>query len=94
MEKMLERAVLFAYRRAMALGADEIEAFETALDIVFDARPDIEDDAGRSLVTTIIRAASDAEQPPVKLAPRIQSRNCATIDRSSRNRRISRSRVA
>jgi hypothetical protein len=45
-------------------------------------------------VTTIIRAASDAEQPPVKLAPRIQSRNCATIDRSSRNRRISRSRVA
>ena len=99
MEKMLERAVLFAYRRAIALGADGIEAFETALDIVFDARPDIEDDAGRGIVTTIIHAARDEEHPPLVAGATLQSESRATCNRppiakSSTKLRIARSRVA
>ncbi len=98
MEKMLERAVLFAYRRAIALGADGVEAFETALDVVFDARPNIDDDDGRSIVAAMTDAAPDEASPSAAVtAP--QSGNgpaCtrATTARSSTNRRISRSRVA
>lgn len=94
MEKMLERTVLLAYRRALALGADGMEAFETALDIVFDARPDIEDDAGRDVVATIIEAARDEGYAPIAVGAMLQSRHRAAIARSSTSRRISRSRVA
>lgn len=59
MEKMLERAVLFAYRRALALGADGIEAFETALSVLFDAQPDIEEGEARGALSSIISAAPD-----------------------------------
>jgi len=99
MEKMLERAVLFAYRRALALGADGMEAFETALEIVFDARPDIEDSAGRGVVATIIEAAGDQGHSPLAAGAPLRSRNraaChrAAIAKSSMNRPVSYSRVA
>jgi hypothetical protein len=59
MEKMLERAVLFAYRRALALGADGIEAFETALSVLFDAQPDMDEAEARAAISSIISAAPD-----------------------------------
>jgi len=70
MEKMLERAILFAYRRAAALGADQIEAFETALTVLFDARPDLEDAAARQAVAGILAAAEPP--PPSREAERRQ----------------------
>jgi hypothetical protein len=91
MEKMLERAVLLAYRRAVALGADGMEAFETALGIVFDARPDIEEGVGRGVVATIVEAARNDESPPIAAGAMLRSRYRATIARSSTN---GRSRIA
>jgi hypothetical protein len=81
MEKMLERAAVFAYHRAIALGADDLEGFETALEIIFDARPDIEDDAARDMLRAMLAAAP-------------QSSKRATVVSSSTNRRSSLSRVA
>jgi hypothetical protein len=57
MEKMLERAVLFAYRKATALGADSIEAFETALGVLHDARPDLEESEARSGIAILLETA-------------------------------------
>lgn len=59
MEKMLERAVLFAYRRVIALGADGIEAFETALSVLFDARPDMDDAEARLAISGILATDPD-----------------------------------
>jgi hypothetical protein len=83
MQKMLERAVLYAYRRAIALGADGIEAFETALAVVFDARPDIDDDAGRGVVATIIAAAGDAGQRPIAAGAMLHARKRSATAGSS-----------
>jgi hypothetical protein len=67
MEKMLERAVLFAYRKATALGADSIEAFETALGVLYDARPDIEESEARSEISTLLQTALvDPSATPVE----------------------------
>jgi hypothetical protein len=41
MEKMLERTIRFAYRKAATLGADGVEAHETALGVLYDAPPDL-----------------------------------------------------
>jgi hypothetical protein len=54
---MLERAVLFAYRKATALGADSIEAFETALGVLYDARPDLEESEARSEISILLETA-------------------------------------
>lgn len=59
MEKMLERAVLFAYRKAAALGADNIEAFETALTVLFDARPNMDEGDARQAISSILATAPD-----------------------------------
>jgi hypothetical protein len=90
MEKMLERAVVFAYRRALALGADEIEAFETALDVLFDARPGIGEDAGRALLRAML--AGIPGECAGSAMPHVSRR--AIVANSSMNRRSSRSRVA
>jgi hypothetical protein len=66
MEKMLERAVLFAYRRAAGLGADEIEALETALGVLFDARPDLEESDARRAVSAILADADVITQEPAR----------------------------
>jgi hypothetical protein len=63
MEKMLERAVLFAYRRVIALGADGIEAFETALSVLFDARPDMDDAEARVAISGMLAADPDFHGP-------------------------------
>ncbi len=54
MEKMLERAIVFAYRRASALGADDVEAFETALTVLYDARPDLDEQDARTTLSGIL----------------------------------------
>ncbi|MBV9522605.1 MAG: hypothetical protein JO010_07420 [Alphaproteobacteria bacterium] len=56
MEKILERAIIFAYRKATVLGADSIEAFETALLVLFDACPDLDDADARSALAGILAA--------------------------------------
>ncbi len=63
MEKMLERAVLFAYRRVIALGADGIEAFETALSVLFDARPDMDDAEARVAISGMLAADPNFRGP-------------------------------
>ncbi|MDB5409113.1 MAG: hypothetical protein JWL84_4025 [Rhodospirillales bacterium] len=90
MEKMLERAVIFAYCRALTLGADEIEAFETALDIVFDARPNIDEEAGRAILRTMLADAGDGGARPATL----HSSRLVIVASSSMKRRSSLSRVA
>lgn len=64
MERMLERAVLFAYRKARWLGADPIEAFETALPIVFDARPDLDEGEARAIIAEMLAATPEDMPPP------------------------------
>jgi hypothetical protein len=71
MDKMLERAIRFAYRRAAALGADAIEAFETALIVLFDARPDLGEGEARSTLALILRGC-EGELAPAGMAPRRQ----------------------
>jgi hypothetical protein len=77
MEKMLERAAVFAYRRAIALGADDLEGFETALEIIFDARPDIEDDAARDMLRAMLAAAPQLSErdPTMRAAAASSSTN-------------------
>jgi hypothetical protein len=65
MEKMLERAVLFAYRRVIALGADGIEAFETALSVLFDARPDMDDAEARVAISGMLASEPSFRGPYV-----------------------------
>jgi hypothetical protein len=90
MEKMLERAVIFAYSRALTLGADNIEAFETALDIVFDARPDIDEEAGRAILRTMLAGVGEDGIRQ----ERLHSSRRAMVASSSMKRRSSLSRVA
>jgi hypothetical protein len=63
MEKMLERAVLFAYRRVIALGADGVEAFETALSVLFDARPDMDDAEARVAISGMLASEPSFRGP-------------------------------
>jgi hypothetical protein len=73
MERMLERAVLFAHRKAISLGADPIEADETALRVLFDAKPHLEESEARADLGEILSRAptgregearqGDAERP-------------------------------
>ena len=62
MEKMLERTVVFAYRKALALGADEVEARETALGVLYDARPDLDEREARASLTAMIGAEPDCRK--------------------------------
>jgi hypothetical protein len=54
MEKMLERTILFTYRRTLALGADEVEARETALGVLHDARPDLDEYDARATLAAML----------------------------------------
>ena len=66
MEKMLERTIMFAYRRAAALGADNVEAFETALTVLFDARPDLDEDDARSTLAGMLAQKQAGYRAPTR----------------------------
>ena len=54
MEKMLERAVLFAYRRVIALGGWHRGIRRRHCPVLFDARPDMEDSEARNVISNIL----------------------------------------
>jgi hypothetical protein len=70
MEKIFELTVLFAYRRALALGADDMKALKAAQSVLVDAKPDLEETEARIMVASILAAAIDLAAtrpaPPVK----------------------------
>lgn len=66
MEKMLERAIMFAYRRAASLGADNVEAFETALGVLFDACPDLDEGDARSTLAGMLAERSQRGGAPTR----------------------------
>jgi hypothetical protein len=59
MDKIFELTVRFAYRRALAFGVDDRNAFEAALSVIFDAKPDLEEAEARIMLSIILGATAD-----------------------------------
>ena len=70
MEKIFELTVLFAYRRALAFGADDRSASKAALSVIFDAKPDLEETEAHIMLSIILGATPDlvAEQRSVGMS--------------------------
>ena len=62
MEKMLERTIRFAYRKAVALGADEVEAHETALGVLYDAQPDLDEYEAMVMLSAMLGVEPDCRE--------------------------------
>ena len=59
MDKIFDLTVRFAYRRALAFGADDRNAFKAALSVIFDAKPDLEETEARIMLSIILGATPD-----------------------------------
>ena len=59
MEKIFELTVRFAYRRALAFGADDRNASKAALSVIFDAKPDLEETEAHIMLSIILGAIPD-----------------------------------
>ena len=59
MDKIFELTVRFAYRRALAFGADDGDACKAALSVIFDAKPDLEETEARIMLSIILGATPD-----------------------------------
>jgi hypothetical protein len=62
MEKMLERTIRFAYRKAVALGADGVEAHETALGVLYDAQPDLGEYEAKATLSAMLGVEPDCRE--------------------------------
>jgi len=54
MEKMLERTIVFAYRKALTLGVGEIKAREAALGVLYDACPGLEECVAKATLSAAL----------------------------------------
>ena len=58
MSKHLRSAVLQAYRNALVGGGDAEEAFETALSLVNEAEPHLDEEVARQITAEVLAGAS------------------------------------